>query len=356
MTNRDRHENQVDPFNAGEPSLPWDEPHAFEDFIETEHTSETCTLDDGQYTSPTKRRDAYQAPQTKERALRQHAERAASADKQRTGRPMRPARAGNAASSDPAAAKSTRRRGKHRVLKTIVLLLLGMSLVRSVVSCTAINVLLGPNDFPRSNDADTSDTSPSLHDDDFGPVDPPSVDFAEAEITPETQACIDAVNTRLGELSADNEATRALLVEGLTAEIEFYFDCTPEKMGLDVNTAAASMLERSSFSVDAEMSTTLSDGSGWVYINATCPTVYEVGTALNSTLSDYLIDHDLYGSADELDEEQKAEANKMLMDAVEAAETEEDSRSVDLLLTDGSWVIDEADWTDTIRSLYGIYL
>lgn len=61
MARRSKHDTQVDPFNAGEPTLPWDEPDA-PDLLADRHHAEDCAFGEEPYTSPTKMRDNYSAP------------------------------------------------------------------------------------------------------------------------------------------------------------------------------------------------------------------------------------------------------------------------------------------------------
>lgn len=358
MMRRDGHDEQVDPFNAGEPSLPWDEPHAFDGIADGDHDADACILDDGQYASPTKLHDAYRAPQTDPAPEPAETPVAApAAPKSHAERRHRRARrsAGDTPESSPAS--TGRHRGGRRVLKFLVLFFIALNVVPALVSC-AVDIFVDT-----SFDTDDSDyTPPNFSYDDEDPlaepdfVEPPSSDPSTGGITADLQPCIDAVNVRIAEFTPDNEAARAIIIEGLTEEIEFFFDRSPEELGMDVDAAARMMIERSSFTVNAESSATLSDGSGWVGVEAACPPVFEVGTKLNGTLSEYLIDNDLYGSSKPLTEEQKAMANELLMDAVTSVEVGQNSRSIDVTQTDGSWAIDEEDWTEAIRNLYGIYL
>lgn len=364
MMRRDRHDEQVDPFNAGEPSLPWDEPHAFDDIADGDHDADACVLDEGQYTSPTKHRDAYRAPQTDpDPAAPEPAETpvtapaAPAAPKSRAERRHRRTRRSAGDAPESASASAGRRRGGRRVLKFLVLFFIAFNVVPLLVSC-AVEVFIDT-----SFDANDSDyTPPSFSSDDDEPLpepdfaEPPSNDPPASDTNADLQSCLDAVGARLAAFTPDNESARALIVEGLTEEIEFFFDRSPEDLGMDVDAAARTMIERSSFAVNADSSATLSDGSGWVGVDAVCPPVFEVGTELNGTLSEYLIDNDLYGSSKPLTEEQKAMANELLMDAVKSVEVGQNSRSIDVTQTDGSWTIDEEDWTEAIRNLYGIYL
>ena len=61
MARRKQHDAQVDPFTAGEPTLPWDEPGVF-DGLFNGIEPETCILDGSPYDGPTKTRDDYEAP------------------------------------------------------------------------------------------------------------------------------------------------------------------------------------------------------------------------------------------------------------------------------------------------------
>lgn len=60
MARRIKHDAQVDPFNAGEPTLPWDESPS--PFGEDDQAVEECAFGDEPYDGPTKEPDNYNAP------------------------------------------------------------------------------------------------------------------------------------------------------------------------------------------------------------------------------------------------------------------------------------------------------
>lgn len=60
MARRNKHDAQVDPFTAGEPTLPWDEPPS--PFGENDQAVEECAFGDEPYDGPTKEPDNYNAP------------------------------------------------------------------------------------------------------------------------------------------------------------------------------------------------------------------------------------------------------------------------------------------------------
>lgn len=60
MARRNKHDAQVDPFTAGEPTLPWDESPS--PFGENDQAVEECAFGDEPYDGPTKEPDNYNAP------------------------------------------------------------------------------------------------------------------------------------------------------------------------------------------------------------------------------------------------------------------------------------------------------
>ena len=60
MARRIKHDAQVDPFTAGEPTLPWDESPS--PFGENDQAVEECAFGDEPYDGPTKEPDNYNAP------------------------------------------------------------------------------------------------------------------------------------------------------------------------------------------------------------------------------------------------------------------------------------------------------
>lgn len=60
MARRNKHDAQVDPFTAGEPTLPWDESPS--PFGEDDQAVEECAFGDEPYDGPTKEPDNYNAP------------------------------------------------------------------------------------------------------------------------------------------------------------------------------------------------------------------------------------------------------------------------------------------------------
>lgn len=60
MARRNKHDAQVDPFTAGEPTLPWNESPS--PFGENDQAVEACAFGDEPYDGPTKEPDNYNAP------------------------------------------------------------------------------------------------------------------------------------------------------------------------------------------------------------------------------------------------------------------------------------------------------
>lgn len=370
MARRNTYDEQVDPFNAGEPTLPWDEPHALEDFLSGDHPDEMCELDTEDYRSPVKQPDSYQAPQTeavtpaadapvKPKRSRRSAGRHAQGSTGNDGghHPQAPAERRRAARrtqapADPASGQ--KRKGGHRVLRLLIILFFLGNFVPALISCTVDTLFDSTYEPSHTIDYTPPEPTPEPDDEPEPLLDPAPGSVSSGD--PDEQAIADTVNARIATLAPDNAEARAIIAEGLTEEIDFYFERTPEELGMDVDAAAGMILERSSFELDADATATLSDGTGWTYIVGTCPPVYEIGSALNSSLATYLIDNDLYNSDGTLSDEQKTQANAMLITAIEATAPVEDNRSIDLTRQGDSWVIDEEDWTDSLQSLYGIYL
>lgn len=341
-------DDQVDPFNAGDPIMPgeelWtdDEPDPDEDAFETENY-EPHGEEGGM---PHKAGDDYRAP-----TKRGHAYEAPSVDEGQGaggGRPLGPEwqRA-----ADEAGGRE-RRRGRSSI-GCVVALIVAISLLGSlgslIASCVATvgegistgidSVLDG--DGVSFDDYVSDDEETDWHD---------TADKSDLAAGREVERRIDAL---LADPSSGELHERvASCLDGELAEREGY---TAAQLGIDADAWATWVLSGVSWELSSVY--TYDDGTGSAYLDMTSPDVSSVIS--ESGISSYLIDHDLSiwsgQGATQLTDAQRSEVRALWEAAMEQSEETSDSfLSVELIRVDGVWTVDEATLWDALDSGLGL--
>ncbi|WP_455137682.1 hypothetical protein [Thermophilibacter sp.] len=329
---RGRDGDQVDPFNAGEPELPWEEPDALD--ADGEKGDGPDGADEGpraEYAphgtpggSPHKCADDYQAPVA----------RGGSYD---------------APSTDEAAPapKGGRRRARERrprgcsgygcaIAVVVVVLAISFGALKLVELITESGGSLG------SYVSDNSD----------GTVVEPSDDT--------DRAALDAADAALADLLADpasgelHDAVASYLDQRCTDRLGL----TAAELGVDTDAWATLLLGEVSYRPDEAFTYDDGTGSAWVYL--TCPSAYDAFSEFYDAVWPYLDDEGLFDwgepVGETLTEAQRAEVARLLRQAqgVDVTGTEM-LRSYDVTYQGGAWVVDEGQVTESLRSGLDIY-
>ena len=318
------YEQQVDPFNAGEPVMPWDDPSALHD--------EGCELPaDSGYTAEEKPRDDYRAP---ERPAAHRDERPAEV---------------TTVDNSPTAGKSAKRpaapsgkpgciRGVYMAVMLVILVMILFSALGSCVSDVFMSAV--DNEMSDSNHA--------------------ALDYSQEQADADEQAIADAVAARMDKL-ADDPTVIEMAKQGLDEKLESYVGYTAEELGIDADAYAAWFLSQMSYQISYAYS--YDDGTGAASLEITSPLAYKIASDFYSETSDYLMANKLYGSygdgggaeAAPLTSEQQNQMRGFFANVLAATEPSEDGYMNVAASKDdnGTWQLDEQDIQDELSYLLG---
>lgn len=334
-------DGQIDPFNAGDPVMPGDEPawaddedaglggnedargHEEPDYApHGEQGGEPHKRDDN-YQAPTTRRRDYDAPSTEDA----------------------PAHGG----ARPAAAGRRGGRGCMVLIVSAVLVVVALGgafadWVATEGPCLSddIDALLDDDgitfdDYVSDGDADWRDTADELD-----------------------RAAGEAVEQRLDGLLADPAAgplhDRAAAY--LDEELQSWEGYTAAELGIDADAWATWALTGATYELSSVYA--YDDGTGSAYFDTEARNLYGIISEADAELSDYLDEHDLSVRGDEtpapLSEGQRAEVAALWQDACERSGSPEDGFvGVELARTDGTWTVDEESLDEALGSALGLY-
>lgn len=334
-------DGQIDPFNAGDPVMPGDEPawaddedaglggnedargHEEPDYApHGEQGGEPHKRDDN-YQAPTTRRRDYDAPSTEDAPAHGGA---------------RPAAAG-------------RRGGRGCMVLIVSTVLVVVALGGAFADWVAtegpslsddIDALLDDDgitfdDYVSDGDADWRDTADELD-----------------------RAAGEAVEQRLDGLLADPAAgplhDRAAAY--LDEELQSWEGYTAAELGIDADAWATWALTGATYELSSVYA--YDDGTGSAYFDTEARNLYGIISEADAELSDYLDEHDLSVRGDEtpapLSEGQRAEVAALWQDACERSGSPEDGFvGVELARTDGTWTVDEESLDEALGSALGLY-
>lgn len=334
-------DGQIDPFNAGDPVMPGDEPawaddedaglggnedargHEEPDYApHGEQGGEPHKRDDN-YQAPTTRRRDYDAPSTEDAPAHGGA---------------RPAAAG-------------RRGGRGCMVLIVSAVLVVVALGGAFADWVAtegpslsddIDALLDDDgitfdDYVSDGDADWHDTADELD-----------------------RAAGEAVEQRLDGLLADPAAgplhDRAAAY--LDEELQSWEGYTAAELGIDADAWATWALTGATYELSSVYA--YDDGTGSAYFDTEARNLYGIISEADAELSDYLDEHDLSVRGDEtpapLSEGQRAEVAALWQDACERSGSPEDGFvGVELARTDGTWTVDEESLDEALGSALGLY-
>ena len=340
-------DSQIDPFNAGDPIMPGDEPEWLDE--EPADEEETPYAPHGEKDGePHKVSDDYRAPTT-----RGHGYDAPSIEEAPT--PRAPSLGQQWQRTAEGARRAQGRSRKRTTLGCVVALAVAVTLFGVVgdllVSCVSlvtetvadgVDAVFFENgvtfdDYVSDGGGDWRDTADEL-------------DLAAGE----------AVERRMGELLADPASgeLHERVVAYLDEELLRWEGYTAAELGIDADAWATWALS----DVTCEVSSIYAydDGTGTAYLNIEARDLSSVINEADAALFDYLSEHGLAlpGEQDmpELTDEQRAGAGAVWDEAMELAEpTGYSFVSVELVRTDGAWALDEADLEDALEDALGLY-
>lgn len=334
-----RRDSNIDPFNAGEPILPWQDPESEIRDADEEHkayeaphhgdsTSEPpFDQNPGSLSSDAGGPKAPRARRRSTDSLKREAARRARAQK-----------------ADGKAAGSVARR-IFKLILGIWLLFFLLSIGSGVVSCTA--ELFAPNP---AND----------------PYDVPAYDdasaFEEGDGSPEAQ-CLQLAITRMEHLmlpeSPEHAAVAERIATAFAQRVATDFGRTPDELGLDPSIVAewaiSSLIYKENFT---NAFPEADDPYASVYFDVESCSMMTMYYEFQSDLYDYLREQGLYlldiKQGQNLADTQKTDIAGILQAAMLETESRESSMCVKLTLQDGAWTIDEANFERYCDYVFGM--
>lgn len=346
--------SQVDPFNAGEPELPGGEPEALvggddplpqADYAPHGEPGGTPHKPDDDYRAPTTHGHDYDAPSVDEPPARPRA------------RSQRPRRARRAAAPTAGTREIGERTEKDRriLLRVVVVVVIALSFGASAVSCAA--ELIG------SAVEGAGDAMESLGEAIFGGDDDASYDDGGdgdryvPDQDADDRAAAAAFDERMDALLASpGEGPLFDLVSGYYEEkvlsVEGY-SCA--ELGIDADELARFVI--GGMRAEADYAFAFSDGTAYAYATFTTLNANELFWALDDAFGDYLLDRDLWGRDSGMPTDADREHVAGAVDEVLAGfdESESLTYTVDLVLADGTWVVDEDSLYETLGMALSLY-
>lgn len=334
-----RRDSNIDPFNAGEPILPWQDPESEIHDADKEHkayeaphhgdsTSEPpFDQDPGSLSSDAGSPKAPRARRRSTDSLKREAARRARAQK-----------------ADGKAAGPVARRF-FKLILGIWLLFFLLSIGSSVVSCTAELF------------------TPSVPDD---PFDVPAHDdapaFEEDDGSPEAQ-CLQLASTRMEHLmlpeSPEHAAVAERIATAFAQRVETDFDRTPDELGIDPSIVAEWVISSLIYESSDVYAFPQSDNPyASAYFDVESCSMMTMYYEFQSDLYDYLREQGLYlldiKQGQTLADTQQTDIAGILQAAMVETESRESSMCVRLTLQDGAWTIDEANFERYCDYVFGM--
>ena len=348
-----RRGDDTDPFNAGEPIMPWDDPTSAHDIDE-------CVFGEKAYRAPLKPTDNYtpcakqptDSEQTATDANRNRTKKAKKAERKntvsKTKASAKTAEARTASSMvenlqqlDHAAHKVHRGR---RTLFTIAALIVGINLIAGLLSsCTSLIVSIASDVFD-NDDTHSSWTYSTDQDEDYGDI----VD----DIDRENQGK-NAVADYANELLGDTEELDAIYTEKLNERLEIDLGYTADELGINAQDYCEWARGCTLFTVGNAYTY---EKATFVYFDTEYPYLSEISETFCDDAESYLDEEGLdrlYGKP--LNDRQKKHMQKLFSEALAETNTTY-SGSGCILLTeeDGEWVFDDGAFKQELYRSIGL--
>ncbi|MDO4437681.1 MAG: hypothetical protein Q4B77_07025 [Coriobacteriaceae bacterium] len=336
MARRVLHDEYVDPFNAGEPTLPWCEPDSLELHDEPEHDAEVCAFGDDPYDGPTKAPDNYQAPEANEPLDENSSVQSDDGLTPRQRKLIARAKLKEARSSAKPAGTGTRPKRKHPVVKTILIFAVLVNVVPLALSLAV--------DFIERNDP--QDDPP-----------PDFVDIADPSTSEQDKAaCEKVVREYLQAATAQNSPMRQEIAGKLSDLYKQSTGLSAEELGVDSVSFANWLMDHFTYEIDSCY--VFEDGTANLYFTSWGPSAASILSESSSDIYDYLDSQD-FSISDEaitLSDSQKERTRSIHADAVESAPLTSDTfSSVSLTKKGSAWVFDSDEMDEELTRALGIW-
>lgn len=330
-----RHDSHIDPFNAGEPELPWEAPDE-----EPADQVDRALQREGGYESPVKQPDAYDAPDTTEPSGKARAK-----TRPAKGRPQRPWTDQRTHAAEPRPARNKRGCGCGTVVLILIVINIAFGGIASIPMCTsgALSELIG-------------DGTPVAWDSEFlatDSADPDDPSDDEAAVEEQARALLDTI-------AAPDSRARALIVDDFSQMFQQALGYTPADFGIDPNGYADWVLADFSYSITDVYAFDDEDGTdGSVFFDALTRDARGFTDAFYMRAFEYLQQQGLTDSAAILpNDQQRSEVQRLFGDTL--AEHEQERTEVEVAMLEftregDAWQVTDESYTDAARYLFYLY-
>lgn len=339
-----REHSNIDPFNAGEPVMPWDDPQTSQGEQENPiFTTESADASgDCGYHAPTKEQDGYE-PVMHEAEHDQAF--AAEPKRKRAGKSKSESKRVRTKRVVVTTSASTPGKGKVGPKKLILGLVIGAVALSVLLSAIGAAVDIVEDVVSDIFDSDSTSYSSSYSASSSATYD----EEDEQELTKQAQAKLDAA---LEDTASMDARYRKVLNERLKISLGL----TADEAGLDTDAFCTWMRERSTM----EISSVFCYDEGTVYLGSSYPALYKLNDVFGDKAFKYLNKQgiDPYSSTGErkLTDEQKEHVNKLFLEGLEKlTQTTSGSARVEADKGGDAWEIDDDDFAEALDQLLGHY-
>lgn len=341
MARRDKHDTQVDPFNAGEPVLPWEEPHAFP--IDRDEGGGDGSLGEGACDGPNKAPDDYEAHgQSGASTGKRPAEKDASAGEPEPGRSVKA----------PRRSRPERARTPWAILKTILIVAVVVNLaplVSNIIAESGLpdamgNAMSGLFGYAPETGFDVS----------FG-GDSPAFEEDEEVAEAAKRDCVDLMSARLDAIPENGAPERERVATFLNASLEDSVGYTADELGIDSGAFADRLV--SSFTYEIDSCFAYGNGEASLYFYTRCPSAYSIADAASAAIYEYLdAEGRLDGYGAPLTDGQKDRVRSLFAEAIgDAQDPIERFCLVSLSQQGDAWTYSEAELDEQVDMALGMW-
>ena len=333
-----REHSNIDPFNAGEPVMPWDDPQTSQGEQENPiFTTESAGASgDCGYHAPTKEQDGYE-PVMHEA---EHDQGFVAEPKQKRAGASTPAKTKRVVVTTSVSKPS--KGGPKKLVLGLVIGAVALSVLLSVIGA-AVDIV--EDVISDITDSDSTSYTSSYSASSTAKYD----DEDEQELTEQAQAKLDTA-------LEDTASMDARYLKVLNERLKISLGLTADEAGLDTDAFCTWMRERTTM----EISSVFCYDDGTVYLGSTYPALYKLNDVFGDKAFEYLnkqgIDPYSTTGKHELTDKQKEHVNELFLKGLDKlTQTTSGSARVEFDKEGDTWEIDNDDFAEALDELLGHY-
>lgn len=334
-----KHDSNIDPFNAGEPVLPWDDPEAMHD--------DECSFDGGaDYRAPSKERDDYEASAPDALDASDAPSRTPRVSRRKASGPSRPS---TPPKDEPVSSKKSAWSRFFKIFAIVFVLSAVVSLISGIASCS---VDLLDSVFDGFND--DYNWHEDYDEEDYVITTPIDEEASEEEVR-------ELAASTLGSL-AENESFCAYIWDSFGERCTSYLDCSAEQLGIEREDYVAAALDGFSYEIS---SCYAFNGVNGEYPNASCY-MYTSACSLANVESNFVAEAYEYcdergvdPSSNELTPSQQEDLRAILDEAFAQSAPDEDDEDnfnvIDFVCINDSWQLDPNSYLNDLGFIFSLW-